>query len=246
VTQELRRGLRRLLSRPGAPAGDPALSALKRAAIDAAFARPEVRSVADLGGVWAVDAGYSFHALEQHAPERAVLVDDDITPAVRERAAGFAQLELLEQNFGLERTPADVGPVGVVLLFDVLLHQVAPDWDEILRRYAPHAQAFAIVNPMWVGPATVRLVDLGEARYREVVPPQANLDELFAHLDEENPRRGRPWRDVHDVWQWGITDADLRATMAGLGFTPAWSERTGPWRGLPDFEELGYVFARSR
>jgi hypothetical protein len=232
---------------PSAPEAPwrPPLVPLKLATIDAAFALPEVDSVADLGGVWAVEAGYSFHALEAHAPRRAVLVDDDITPGVRERAAGFAQFELLEQNFGLERTPSDIGQIGVVLLFDVLLHQVDPDWDEILRRYAPHTQAFAIVNPMWrSGADTVRLLDLGEERYRQAVPPQENLDGLFASLDETNVRRGRPWRDVHDVWQWGITDADLRAVMDGLGFTAVFAEQHGTWRGLADFEDCAYVFQR--
>lgn len=225
----------------------PPLVDLKLRTIDEAFKLPGVTSVADLGGVWAVEAGYSFHALEQHAPERAVLVDDDITPGVRARAAAFPQFELLEQNFGLERTPGDIGQVGVVLLYDVLLHQVAPDWDEILRRYAPHTQAFAIVQPTWDGTdETVRLLDLGEERYRAVVPPQgAVIDGLFEHLDEINPKRGRPWRDVHDVWQWGITDADLRATLAELGFTVAFAERHGRWRGLADFEDCAYVFVRA-
>ncbi len=224
----------------------PPLVPLKLRTIDAAFALPGVRSVADLGGVWAVQAGYTFHALERHAPDRAVLVDDDITAAVRERGAAFAQLELLEQNFGAAQTPAGVGDVGVVLLFDVLLHQVDPDWDEILRRYAARAQALAIVNPMWTaGSQTVRLLELGEARYRQAVPPQDNIDGLFERLDVVHPARGRPWRDVHDVWQWGITDVDLRAVMADLGFTVAFAEQHGRWRGLHDFEDCAYVFHRS-
>lgn len=230
----------------------PPLVPLKLEAIDAAFALDRVTSVADLGGVWAVEAGYSFHALEHHSPERAVLVDDDITAVVRSLAAGFDQFELLEQNFGAQRTPADVGPIGVVLLFDVLLHQVDPDWDEILRRYAPFAQAFAIVQPMWdppQGPSgpgdTVRLIDLGEERYRSAVPPQGNLDVLFADPDAVNAKRGRPWKDVHDVWQWGMTDADLRATMDALGFTIAFETARGRWRGLADFEDRAYVFHRA-
>lgn len=245
--ERLRRRLTRVDSATGRPEGPlrPPLVQLKLRTIDAAFALDGVDSVADLGGVWAVEAGYTFHALEHHAPRRAVLVDDDITPGVRERAVAFPHLELLEQNFGLERTPADVGEVGVVLLFDVLLHQVDPDWDEILRRYAEHAQALAIVNPTWQGSdQTARLLDLGEARYRQAVPAQENLDGLFERLDEVNPRRGRPWRDVHDVWQWGITDADLRTTMDALGFDAAFAERHGRWRGLADFEDCAYVFAR--
>ncbi len=89
------------------------------------------------------------------------------------------------------------------------------------------------------------LLDLGEERYREAVPPQDNLDGLYGRLDEVNERRGRLWRDVHDVWQWGITDADLQATMAELGFTLAWAERKGRWNGLLDFEERAYVFGRA-
>ena len=238
--------LRRRLA-GAAPAPErPPLVELKLRTIDAAFALPEVASVVDLGGVWAVEAGYTFHALERHRPERAVLVDDDITPAVRERAAAFGQLELLEQDLGLERTPGDVGPIGVVLLFDVLLHQVKPDWDEILRRYAPLTQAFAIVNPMWDGGAeTVRLLELGEERYRRLVPPQDNLEGLHDRLDEVNPQRDKPWRDVHEIWQWGITDADVRAVMAELGFAPSFAERHGRWRGLSDFEDCAYVFHRA-
>ncbi len=230
------------------PAGPvrPPLVPLKLRTIDAAFALPEVTSVADLGGVWAVDAGYSFHALERHAPERAVLVDEDITARVHERAAAFPQLELLEQNFGLPRTPSAIGPIGVVLLFDVLLHQVDPDWDEILRRYAPHARALAIVNPMYTAsPHSVRLLDLGEQHYRRTVPPQDNLNGLFGRLDEVNSQRGRPWRDVHDIWQWGITDGDLRSVMGDLGFHATFAEQHGRWRGLAAFEDCAYVFCRT-
>jgi len=246
VVRTLKERLGSAAPAPSDARAHPPLVPLKLRTIDAAFALPEVTTVADLGGVWAVDAGYTFYALDRHSPQRAVLVDDDITAPVRTRAAAFPQLRLLEQNFGLPRTPADVGPVGVVLLFDVLLHQVNPDWDEILRRYAPQAQAFAIVNPMYdAAPQTVRLLDLGEEHYRRSVPPQDNLDGLFSRLDERNPQRGRRWRDVHDVWQWGIHDNDLRSAMAGLGFSAVHVEQVGRWRGLPDFADCAYVFRRT-
>ncbi len=236
---------RRLAGAAPAPERSP-LVELKLRTIDAAFALSQVTSVADLGGVWAVEAGYSFFALEHHGPERAVLVDDDITPAVRERAAAFARLELLEQNFGLERTPGDVGPVR---RHPALRRAPAPGQAGLgrdpaalrparagLRDRQPHVGQRAGDRP---------LLDLGEERYREAVPPQDNLDGLYGRLDEVNERRGRLWRDVHDVWQWGITDADLQATMAELGFTLAWAERKGRWNGLLDFEERAYVFGRA-
>jgi len=105
--------------------------------IERAFERCRVRSFADLGGVWAVDGGYTFFALERFDIERAYLVDEDHTDAVRERAEGFTGLELVTANFGARTTADRLGSVDAVILFDVLLHQVAPDWDEILELYAP-------------------------------------------------------------------------------------------------------------
>ncbi len=40
--------------------------------IDLAFRTLPVRSFADLGGLWGVDAGYTFYALEHHAPTTGV------------------------------------------------------------------------------------------------------------------------------------------------------------------------------
>lgn len=237
------------LSRRAAPRSPPSsgdLQQIKLDAIDAAFPTDHaVDSVADLGGVWAVDAGYTFYALERHRPRRAVLVDDDIGSAVRQHAEAWPQLELIESSFGAPDLPQRLGDVGLLLLFDVLLHQVAPDWDEILARFAPRVGAMAIVNPMWTGgDTTVRLLDLGERRYLASVPPQDNHTEVFARLDEHNERRARPWRDVHDIWQWGITDRDLRARVAALGFELTHHVDAGSWRGLERFDSHAYVFVR--
>lgn len=238
--------LKRLTRRPAGVASDPRLTQLKKRLIDRTFSRASVRSFADLGGVWAVDAGYTFYALEEHPIERAVLVDDDLTPAVLERGRLHPQLEFLEQNFGGPEVPGTVGQVDAVLLFDVLLHQVAPDWNEILAMYAPKTRAFLIVNPQLVtGEATVRLLDLGRERYVSMVPPQRSHDEIFDHADEINPRRGRANRDVHDIWQWGIVDADLDARMAALGFTLDYFDNDGPFLGLADFENRAYAYVRA-
>jgi hypothetical protein len=121
--------LDRLRGRPDAPPLHP----IKLRVIDAAFERGDVRSVADLGGVWAVDGGYTFHALERHEPERAVLVDESVTPATAERARRHPQLEIVEGGFGDPAIAERVGRVDAVIMFDVLLHQVDPDWDEVMR-----------------------------------------------------------------------------------------------------------------
>ena len=234
----------RLLARARRGAPDDGLHPIKKRAIDHGFDAVGARSFADLGGVWAVDGGYSFYALERHAPERAVLVDEHHTDAVHERAAEHPALELVEANFGAPETAEHVGQVDAVLLFDVLLHQVAPDWDQILELYAPRTRAFVLVNPQWTdGDGAVRLLDLGREEYLASVPPMGDLhDGLFDRLDEINPQRGRPWRDVHDVWQWGITDQALERTMAGLGFTCAYREDAGPWQGLDRFANRAFVF----
>ena len=213
--------------------------------IERAFERCSVRSFADLGGVWAVDGGYTFFALERFDIERAYLVDEDHTAAVRDRARQFGQLELVCANFGAEATAERLGWVDAVILFDVLLHQVAPDWDEILELYAPRTRSFVIVNPQWTGDGdAVRLLDLGREEYLRSVPPLDLHAELFAKLDETNRRRGRPWRDVHDVWQWGISDAALTAALARLGFALVYFEDLGSWQGLERFRNRAFAFAR--
>jgi hypothetical protein len=236
-----RRRLAGLLGRPAAPGH---LSRLKLGAIDVAFQRLGVRSIADLGGVWAVDAGYAAYAAQRYSPDRVVEVDEDFTPALERLARRLPALELQRGNFGSIAAAGRLGEVDAICLFDVLLHQVDPDWDAILELYAERTGAFLVVNPQWVRtPQTVRLTDLPRERYLSVVPDQENHRLLHDRLDETNERRGRPWRDVHDVWQWGITDADLRAKLSELGFTLVHFENHGSWFGLP-YDYCSYVAAR--
>ena len=222
----------------------PRLHAGKLRALDFTFENLEARSFADLGAVWAVDGGYTFHALAQHPVRRAVLVDEDISVAVRRQAAHHPQLSLVSGNFGSPDMPARVGQVDAVILFDVLLHQVAPDWDEILAMYAERASFLVVSNPqLTTASETVRLLDLGPERYEQLVPPDTFPPDLFDRLDEEVPGRGRTWRDVHEVWQWGITDKDLVGVAKRLGFELAYSDNLGHWRGLDDFEDHAFVFS---
>lgn len=236
--------LRRLSGRQ--EAAGPELHAIKKRVIDAAFERQPTDSFVDLGGVWAVEAGYTFYALEQHSPSRAVLVDEEITPTVKERAQAHPGLELVEKNFGEPDIPALLGSVDCVLMFDVLLHQVAPNWDELLERFAPVTRDFLIVNPQFIdADSSVRLFDLGRERYLELVPPQPNHEEVWRRFDEFDEARGRLHRDIHNIWQWGIVDADLESKMRGLGFKLVYFENAGRWRGLSAFENHAFVFTRA-
>lgn len=225
------------------PAG---LGALKLRAIDAAAAAGPFRSLADLGGVWAVNGGYSLYALDRHRLGRAVICDFEFTEPLLERAKRDPRVELVRGDFTSAETARRVGDVDALLMFDVLLHQVDPDWDVVLDRYAGSAATIVLAGPWWNGPETVRLLELGRDRYLENVPIRHYHEPIMDRLDEEQEGRGRPWRDSHDIWQWGITDADLRRRMADHGFRLAHHEHAGPWQDLPGFDDRAYVFVSER
>lgn len=241
---------RRLRSAPRTGSEAPAaprirLHEIKTSLIDRA-AEHGMRTFADLGGVWAVEAGYTFYALDRHHATRGCLVDTGITDTVAEKAKRYPQLELIREEFGSETAVRRVGDVDAVFLFDVLLHQVDPDWDEILERYAPHTRMFVIVNPQYtVGEETIRLLDLGRERYMATVPRVDVHDEAWDKLDEIHPKYGRPYRDVHEIWQWGMSNRDLDAKLTSLGFRCVFTENRGSWNGLEHFDNHAFLYVRS-
>ena len=216
--------------------------------IDLAMNQLGVRSFADLGGVWGVEAGYTFYALDRGA-KAGVLVDTHPTDMVLEKARRYPQLRVIRGNFGSESVATEIGQVDAVFLFDTLLHQVAPDWDRILELYSRQAGCLLIYNQQWVGRGRrVRLLDLGEDQYFNNVPhtrddgPYAGL---FAKLDKPHPDHGdRLWRDAHHIWQWGITDGDLLDKMHDLGFRFRSFINDGQFGRLESFENHAFVFSR--
>jgi hypothetical protein len=225
------------------------LNPAKLRVIDYCFEQLGASSFADLGGIWAVDGGYARYAADVHSAERGIVVDENFTDAYLAAEHRLTGLAHIEGNFGDPAVATQLGSVDVVLFFDVLLHQVNPDWDELLATYAPLCRHVAIVQPQWNGSETVRLLDLGEAEYLASIPRtepgHGNIyDGLFERLDEVNEQRGKRWRDVHDIWQWGITDRALTNRMAALGFGLRLFENTGAWRGLERFHESAFVFDR--
>jgi hypothetical protein len=213
-------------------------------ALEAAVEQTKATTFADLGAMWVVEGGYTLHGLSLPGIETGTLVDTNIPTGMRQKAASHPGLRLLEGNFGDTEVAQRVGPVDVVVLNDVLLHQVNPDWDDVLRLYAPNTRAFVVVQPQWIGGnETVRLLDLGEEDYLANVPPeQIEID--FDNLHEIHPKYKRPVRDIHEIWQWGITDADLKRTAADLGFRLTYWEHGGQWRMLERFDNIAYVFTR--
>ncbi len=216
--------------------------------IDRAFSSLGIESFADLGGVWGVEGAYTFHALNNYRIKDAALVDTHPTPTVVNLSKGYPQLRLIQGNFGSKDVVDEVGKIDAVILFDVLLHQVSPNWDRILELYAQKARCFIIYNQQWMGSAsTVRLLDLGEKEYFRNVP-HSRLNKayrnLFQKLDEKHPDHDRPWRDVHHIWQWGITDTDLESKAAELGFNLTHKKECGRFGRLPNFQNRAFIFSR--
>lgn len=93
------------------------------------------KSFSDLGGVWGIDGAYTFYILKKYHIEHSFLVDTDFTQKTERKGRRFGSLKMIKGNFGSMEAAKNIGHVDVVLLFDVLLHQVNPDWDKILEIY---------------------------------------------------------------------------------------------------------------
>jgi hypothetical protein len=225
---------------------------VKAALIDRAFKKFNVSSFADLGACWAVNGGYTFHALSQHKIVSAYLADARITPLTKNRAREFSQLTLRQGDFRSQEIVQSIGEVDAVIMFDILLHQANPDWDECLERYAPNCRVFVIYNQNYIAARkTVRLIDLGLEAYLDHTPykGQGREDKVrgwFAKHDEIRTGsfyRGKE-RDFPGFWQWGITDGDLILKLDQFGFELEFMENYGGWPQIPNIENHGFVFAK--
>jgi hypothetical protein len=201
--------------------------------------------------MWLVNGGYAVYCADRGA-SAVVLVDFHSTPEFLHEQRKRKNLSYLQGNFALPETAREVHGVDCVMLFDVLLHQVKPDWNAVLESYAPHTKLCLIFNQQFTGPRTVRLLDNGFDWYFRHVPhtpvDTPEYQDLMEKTDELHPgySDGRSYRDVHDVWQWGITDQDLKNSMHDLGFQLVYEEDCGWWPGLEDIKNKAFVFERVR
>ena len=217
--------------------------------IDRAFTsmKPAARSFADLGGVWKVDAAYSLYTLRVHDAERGVIVDTDYPQTLVQKLGRVSQLRVLNGDFADQKVVDQVGPVDVVFFFDVLLHQANPNWDQVLRIYARVARCIVIFNQQYISSeVSIRLTDLPLDKCLELVPRgrEAIYQEAYEHKGEIHPTYGKLWGDIHNIFQWGITDRDLRSVMGSLGFTESYYCNYGMFSTLPAFENHAFIFTR--
>jgi hypothetical protein len=211
--------------------------------IDWALRFYEIKSLVDLGACWGVNGGYTFHALNTHELERALIVDGDITNLTRERAAKFPQLELIAGLLGDADTLERIGNVDAAIIYDILLHQVGPNWDEFLEMYS-HIDTLIIFNQSWLGPETVRFVEFGLDDYLKRVPhtSEVRVREWFGKHDVFHPDLRKPWRDVHYFWQWGITQKDLIDALWRLGYGVGYLASYGFYDPtFPEVELVGVI-----
>lgn len=208
---------------------------------------PEATSFADLGGVWKVNAAYTIHSLRQQGVKRGALVDTDYPRRLREKLQNLPQLKVVQGDFGREETAAEVGEIDVLYMFDVLLHQANPHWNEVLAMYAKSCTCFVIYNQQYVlGEDAVRLTDLPLEKYAELTSDYRYdfYRQVFEHKSEMHPQHNKPWGDIHNITQCGITDKALRMTMANLGYDEVYFSNHGRFLDLPAFENHAFIFRR--
>jgi hypothetical protein len=208
---------------------------------------PRAKSFADLGGVWKVRGAYSVHTLRHHRIKRGILVDTDFPQGLEERLKSYRQLEIIRGDFALKQNADALGEVDVVYFFDVLLHQANPHWNEVLALYSRVSPCIVVYNQQFTqGEEAIRLTNLPLNKYVELVP-DFRLDIyrwVFDHKSEIHPTYGKPWGDIHNIFQWGITDKALRDTMENLGYEEVYYANHGTFSDLPSFQNHAFVFVR--
>ena len=208
---------------------------------------PSARSFADLGGVWNVNAAYTLYTIRKHAIQHGILIDTNFPEGLQEKISVHRNLSIIQGDFANKETINRIGHIDVIYFFDVLLHQANPSWKEIIAQYAQHVSCFAIFNQQLIyGNKTIRLTDLPLNEYIKFAPK--GRDELYryvySHAEEIHPEYKKPWKDIHNVFQWGITDTDLRTVMEDLGFHEMYFKNYGRFSNLPAFENHGFIFLK--
>jgi hypothetical protein len=230
---------------------DHPMNPIKSDLISDAYAISPFSSIADLGACWGVNGAYSFFA-EQVAGERferGVIVDQNITELTRERAS--PKIELVSALLGSDEARQAVGKVDALIMFDILLHQVGPDWDEFLKSWIQQTDTLIIYNQMWIQSAgkSIRFIDNGREWYKENVyfTNLDGIDNWFNQHDQFDAQQNKPKKDIHNFWQWGITASDLISVITEAGFDLELMKNYGPWGPeRPWIVNNGFVFVRSR
>lgn len=200
---------------------DSPIHPFKASLIEIAVETFGMKSIVDVGGCFGVHGGYAFHALECGV-ERAMILDGSITELTQERAGKYPGVTLKTMDLGDRREIALLPHCDAAIIYDVLLHQVDPDWDEFLRLYAAKADTLIVYNQDYAGKETFRFVDKGlkwylEQEFAKFYGKKSIVDWFAAH-QERDPGSGKRKKDIHGFWQWGITYMDILRVAYEQGF----------------------------
>lgn len=67
----------------------------------------------------------------------------------------------------------------------------------------------------------------------------------YEHADEMHPVFHKPWIDIHNIFQWAITDRDLIDVMARLDYRQVYFRNCGRFSNLSAYENHAFVFLRN-
>lgn len=229
-------------------APDSPIHPFKGDLIEIAIGSYGIKSIVDVGGCFGVHGGYAFHALE-HGAESGMILDRVITEPTKERAARHPGLTLKTMDLGDREEIARLPRFDAAIIYDVLLHQVDPDWDEFLALYAGKVDTLIIYNQDYAGDETFRFIDKGLEWYREQdfagFYGKDAVDKWFARHQEKDPATGKLLRDIHGFWQWGIAYRDIIRVAHEQGFRLDYFINEGSRFFGPLFNCNGYLFRRN-
>ena len=126
-------------------------------------------------------------------------------------------------------------------MFDILLHQGHPDWQQVVSLWAEQASAIAVYNPQWRGENSVRLTSLPLNEYFRILPCSL-APATYQHL--KNQKDLEAAQEELDIWQWAITDNDLIDCFQRCGLKLVHKQDDGPWRDSRQFRWKGFLFRK--
>ncbi len=145
---------------------------------------------------------------------------------------------------------------GVRGLWGHLAHGLPVSFDPCKRKLIdtafgtlrPAVRSFADLGGVWrVEAGYTFYSDLGKKAYFQHVkmdPAIPHYRDFWEKPEEMHPQYQRPWWDIHNVWQWGITDRDLESFLNGLGFVLRHKRNCGRFSSWESFENHAFVFTR--
>ena len=206
-------------------------------------------SLGDIGGIWGVDGGYGVYAKTVLGINEVQIIDSHWTDTAKQ-ACDNAGIKIVDSFVDTYLHDGRLDNTDCVCLFHFLLHQVSPDWREILRKLSFSVKIVLINNPQWIhGKAGFRLTELDSNEYFSLVPhseSEANYKDLYNAPLEIDPLHKKPRRDLHHFWQWAITNNDLITWMSSLNYELKYIRPSTLWSHNKHFQDYGFIFYNTK